>query len=194
MVYYPVLHKYLGDDYRLPSNNMGIDCCISLWSLFWLSGWFTVENTVLTKLLVILGTGTTLKKLKEGDQNWFLYPLDSLVEVGEEEWTTKTATALVSQLAMYDPDSTEKAFNLRAIGQATRLATSDQLILDNLSAIYLAAVTDTATVEGAAAVAYGPVAARHLGSVVDPNTLMIRFLAQFWSGSRVMLSILRKKI
>jgi hypothetical protein len=72
------------------------------------------------------------------------------------------ATTLVAQLAMYhEPDSLEQAFALRAIGAATaRLgAGANQLILDHLSAVYLAAVGGSERTETAAAAAFGAVAA-----------------------------------
>lgn len=86
------------------------------------------------------------------------------MELGDEEWCTKMAVALVSQIAMYEPDSLEKDFALRAVGHVARLANNHQVILDNLSAIYLA-VTDTA-MEAACASAFGVVASRHLGLVM----------------------------
>jgi hypothetical protein len=76
------------------------------------------------------------------------------VEVAEEDWCTKLSAALTAQLAsFYEPESLEKAFALRALGHVTRLLTSDQLILDNMSALYLA-VTHTA-MESACAKAFG---------------------------------------
>jgi hypothetical protein len=79
---------------------------------------------------------------------------DSLVEVAEEDWCTRLSAALTTQLSsFYEPESLEKAFALRALGHVTRLLTSDQLILDNLSALYLA-VTHIA-MESACAKAFG---------------------------------------
>jgi hypothetical protein len=76
------------------------------------------------------------------------------VEVGEEDWCTRLSAALTAQLSsFYELESLEKAFALRALGHVTRLLTSDQLILDNLSALYLA-VTHTA-MESACAKAFG---------------------------------------
>ncbi len=76
------------------------------------------------------------------------------MEVADEDWCTRLSAALTAQLAsFYEPESLEKAFALRALGHVTRLLTSDQLILDNLSALYLA-VTHTA-MESACAKAFG---------------------------------------
>jgi hypothetical protein len=93
-----------------------------------------------------------IKRLNPDPQPWFF--ADSLVEVAEEDWCTRLSAALTAQLSsFYEPESLEKAFALRALGHVTRLLTSDQLILDNLSALYLA-VTHNA-MESACAKAFG---------------------------------------
>ncbi len=114
-----------------------------------------MKNSTLWVIFALLdpdsGSGST-DPIESGSAHWFF--ADSLVEVAEVDWCTKLSAALTAQLAsFYEPESLEKAFALRGLGHVTRLLTSDQLILDNLSALYLA-VTHTA-MESACAKAFG---------------------------------------
>lgn len=99
-------------------------------------------------------------------QNWLLALLtDSLAQIGMEEWSCGVATALVNQLPMYEAQSEEKSFAIRCVGHVLTLVTNKQVVLDNLSAIFLSAI-ESRHHASSCAVAFGITSSKHLDLVM----------------------------
>jgi len=98
--------------------------------------------------------------------NWLLTLLtDSLAQIGMEEWSCGVAVALVNQLPMYEPMSPEKSFAIRCVGHVLTLVTNKQVVLDNLSAMFVAAV-DCRQHAHSCAVGFGVTSSKHLELVL----------------------------
>lgn len=110
-------------------------------------------------------------------EEWLLALLkDTLDEVDLDEWTSGVATTLSSHLSFYqlipeDNCSTiEKLFLIRCLGRVLRSAKHGhhgQLILINLSSLFLATCHKEDRQRSACAEAYGYCAARHLNIVLE---------------------------
>jgi len=99
--------------------------------------------------------------------NWLLQLLaDTLTAIGEDEWRRRLVISLVDQLRMYPNDSVEKKFAVQCVGVVLDQINMDQLISDNLSAIFVTA-TDSSNMEDACAKAYGLAAKKHLNLVMS---------------------------
>jgi len=99
--------------------------------------------------------------------NWLLDLLaDSLTKIGDDDWRCRMASSLVQQMSMYPADSLEKGFSMKAVGVVLHQVNKDKIILDNLSAVFLACL-DSGHNEDACAEAFGVTAGTHLKLVLS---------------------------
>ncbi|XP_023324699.1 maestro heat-like repeat-containing protein family member 1 [Eurytemora carolleeae] len=123
--------------------------------------------------------------------NWLLDLLtDSLVKMEDQDWCMKMGNCLVHQFNMYENSSIEKSFAIKSVGKVLVQIQSNEVILNHLSSLFLAAL-EPGVQEESCGIAFGSTASTHLNLVMDKLDTLYK--SQVKKKSTTFFGLLRDK-